>query len=110
MKRLFLVLAIVILLQGIGNAELSQETKKYQVVYTLTYNAISLEEAGKIEMMIQRLMKEACILKTEVGKVVPTTISFFNGEVFPNLPWGCTLPMEQCMANPCTDPTHPQRD
>ena len=105
MKRLFLVLAIVILLQGIGNAELSQETKKYQVVYTLTYNAISLEEAGEIEMMIQRLMKEACILKTEIGKVVASSTGFITSPM--DVDWTFqNNTMELCPVLNCQDPAH----
>jgi len=63
---------IVIFLLGVftvGVAGDKTEPKKFEVVFTVKYNAISLEEAALKEKIFRELYKDACKVDVTLGSV-----------------------------------------
>ncbi len=63
---------IVIFLLGIftvGVAGDKIEPKKFEVVFTVKYNAISLEDAARKEQIFRELYKDACKVDVTLGPV-----------------------------------------
>jgi hypothetical protein len=52
--------------------EVNQEEQKFEVIYTITYNSITLREAARIENQIKKDYKDACSVKLECKKVSDT--------------------------------------
>lgn len=44
------------------------KTKKFQVTFTVQYNAITLQDAAEKEFMFRKLYKDACIVDVELTK------------------------------------------
>jgi len=53
MKQIIMILLIIGLVSGI-------QPKKFEVTYTVKYNAITLERASDLEKMFRELYKDAC--------------------------------------------------
>ena len=52
-----------------GNAEVNQDPQKFEVTYTIVYNAISLEEAADKEVLLKKRFKDACSVKVKAKAV-----------------------------------------
>ena len=63
------IIMAIVLYSAVSFAELSQEATKHKVTFTLTFNALTLDEAADKEALIQKRFKDACILKTKVEEV-----------------------------------------
>jgi len=47
-------------------AEVSQKCQKFEVTFTITYNAITLSEATRLEKVIRNDFSDACKVKTKL--------------------------------------------
>lgn len=59
--------ALMLLLCTIANAD--SEAQKFEVTFTVTYNAISLEDAAKKEKEFREQFKDACKVDISIKKV-----------------------------------------
>ena len=66
MKRVMLLAVVFVLLSGMAFAELKNEVKKFKTTFIITYNAISLEDAAKVEKQIRKQHKSAGSLMVTV--------------------------------------------
>ena len=53
----------------------SPKAKKFEVIFTVKYNAITLEEAAKKEMIFRELYKDACIVDVKVKESQGLTLT-----------------------------------
>ena len=79
MKKL-LLLSLFFMFAVNLEAEVNQKPQKFEVVYTITYNAITLEEAADKEILIKKRFKDACKVETDVDK--PSELGTFTNATF----------------------------
>ena len=70
MKQIAMILLIIGLVSGI-------QPKKFEVIYTVKYNAITLERASDLEKMFRELYKDACNVDVIVKEVIPVDLVHF---------------------------------
>ena len=73
MKRLIIILIAACFLLGAVSSISADDTKKslvrYEVKITVTYNALSIEDAGKVVAQAMRDHQKACSVKVVTKKV-----------------------------------------
>lgn len=73
--------------------DVNPEPQKFAVTVTITYNAISLEEAAKLEAEVKKEHPKACEVKVSVGEIRANhaiemdTISLAPGRFWINPTW-----------------------
>ena len=72
MKKLIIALIIMAFCGTVQAEEVKQQ--KFLVVYTVQYNAITLEEAAKKEQAFRTTYKDACKVEIEVREKVISDI------------------------------------
>ena len=77
MKR---IITIILMLFVVGIAD-SPKAKKFEVIFTVKYNAITLEEAAKKETMFRELYKDACIVDVKVKESQGLTALTLGGGI-----------------------------
>ena len=66
MKKVIVVCLFVMVFNMLAFGEVSQDPEKFQITYKVTYNAITLGEAEKIEMQIKKNHRDACNVRIDV--------------------------------------------
>lgn len=61
-------IVVLMLMTSLAYAEVKQEPQKFEVKYTITYNAITLDEAAKKEKDIKKKYKDACKVEIKLEK------------------------------------------
>jgi len=73
MKKLIIILIAACFLVGAVSSTSADDTKKslvkYEVKITVTYNALSIEDAGKVVAQAMRDHQEACSVNVTTKKV-----------------------------------------
>ena len=64
-KGLAGLIVVMVFLSSLAFAEVTQEASKFTMSYTVIYNSVTLDEAGKIEMRIKKENKDACSVSVE---------------------------------------------
>ncbi len=61
-KVLLVVVLLVCFVVSSVYAELKKEAQKFKVIYSITYNAVTMEEAARLEKTIREKFEDACSL------------------------------------------------
>jgi len=67
MKKLLLTVVCCMLLVGVALAK-EFKAEKFETVYTITFNAITLEEASRLEDVIKKKFKDACKIEVNLNE------------------------------------------
>jgi hypothetical protein len=73
MKKLFLALTMFIVLlstSAVATEEKAEEPVKYEVTIAVTYNAVTADEAAKIQRAALMTHKDACSVEVKSTKAV----------------------------------------
>lgn len=68
MKKVFLITLLLMFCFLLGAEAVNKSAQKFEVEYTIIYNAITLEEAADKEILIKKRFKDACEVNIEVKK------------------------------------------
>lgn len=76
---LFLVFPITASAGIVGEEERKFEAKEFETVITITYNAITLEQAEKLEAYVKHKFNDACKVDLKLDDVQSLTDGFVTG-------------------------------
>ena len=86
MKHTKLTLMFIVLLSlCCGAAVKKQEPKRFTVIFTISYNSMTLAEAAKKEASIKNLFGDSCDIDVTVQNV--QTLNFWNSSGIGTITW-----------------------
>ena len=81
MKKLIIISMFIF--ASLLNGDDKVQPKKFEITFVVTYNELTLEEAGKKEAEIRKLFEDACKVDVKVAEVSNSGLNltgFYNGD------------------------------